>query len=67
MALIIGIIDIAEFRVHDERKLRSMQVKVYLKVASLYTMGHCYLAIIKWSKIIKDLSQFFNSEKTMDV
>lgn len=40
MALIIGIIGIAEFRVHDERKLGSMLVKVYLKVASLYTMGH---------------------------
>lgn len=54
--MIIGIIGIADFWVHDERKLRSMQVKVYLKVASLYTMGHAYLAIIKWSKIIKELS-----------
>lgn len=56
LALIIGVIGIAEFRVHDERKLGIMQVKVYSKVASLYTMGYAYLAIIKLSKIIKELS-----------
>lgn len=42
-----------------------MQVKIYIKVASLYTKGHSYHVIRNRSNISKDLPQFINSVKTM--
>lgn len=43
-----------------------MQVKVYIKVASLSTKGHSYHVIRNRSNISKDnLPQFINSVKTM--